>query len=398
MRVGGWREATVVSVSMFVVGQLFLLAVAPLTRANGTFVESSGIALLAPDSRGYLRTAESIDGVLSWAWMRRAYPSILLVGNRLGDAPSFAVALHALAVVLAGAILYRMLRPLTSVSAAVLGVGILAANPMTAQWVRIVMTESIFYAAIVVLVALGHRALTQGLSKASWLGYLSVSALALFMRPNGVFVFASALTLLTISTTVGWARRAAVALIWLTFALSLPAFNASVGSPSEGTLTSQLYDGVVVEGTAHVRVVIQMPIPTDSTDESLTAAARYAALHPVATTRLGLTRVAYETLQVRRHYPLIVNLGFGAAILTFLVISILGWSSPKSREMRTVALIFSSPLLLLTAATFAVPESRYGWAYLLPLVPVAAVGFDRLTSRLRADTSHGGTRNTPVEP
>ena len=389
------RSSVLTSAFLLLVGQAFLLLVEPLTRANGTFAEVRGIAILVPDSQGYLRSAETFTGVFSWPWMRIGYPFLLYVLGLGTDAAQTVVVVHALALVGAGTLLHRHVTGVAGSGPASFAVAVLLANPMTAQWVRIVMTESLFFSLVVVITVLSCRILAGDRSLPVHATHLVAASLALFTRPNGIFVFSSAIALLLIAHLNGRKRIVAVSVLWTVVLMILPAFNAAVGPPSEGSLTSQLYDGVVVEGTDHVRVTIAMPAPSDISDESLTAGARYAFAHPVAMLRLGSSRIAYETLQVRPHYPLIVNLAFGSAMLAYLAVIALGWRQPEARSARTVAVTLSVPLLALTSATFAVPEGRYGWAYLLPFIPLAAFGVDRLTPiRSRLERSAQASRRS----
>lgn len=382
-----------ISTILLSVGQLFLLLVAPLTRASGTFSEIRGLAILVPDSKGYLQSAASLEGVFSWQWMRVGYPFLLYVVGIFGDPAQLIIVVHVIALLVAATMLQSHLDGLVGGVPATFATAVLLVNPMTAQWVRIVTTESVFFALVIIISVLSHKILAGSRSPTIWVGYFTAACFALITRPNGIFVLSSALALLLVACMRGRVRVLALVSFWLIVLAVLPAFNAAVGPPSEGSLTSQLYDGVVVEGTDHVRVTIEMPTPREATDESSTAAIRYAVEHPLATMRLGTTRVAYETLQMRPHYPAVVNIAFGAAMLAYLIAAALGWRQPGARISRSIFLTLGIPLLLLTAATFAVPESRYGWAYLLPLAPLSTFGIARVLPRL---VQHPGGASGPA--
>jgi 4-amino-4-deoxy-L-arabinose transferase-like glycosyltransferase len=377
---GVWTAATFVVVTL-TLGQAFLLLLGPLTRANGTFTRSVGIAIIAPDSRYYLRPSGVLE-VLALPWTRWGYPLLLSLGGGGLETSTLAVFINFVAVSGAAYLMFRVVDAQAGAISATAAVSVLLLNPMTAQWFRIVMTESVFFAIVITATALGHRVLTGELNRLGPLALSFVAVLAAITRPNGFLVAASVASLYLVGCTEGRRRIALLALLWTAaFGLAPIAFS-STGPPAEGTITSQLYGGVVVEGADHVRVTIAMPPPLDAGDESMRAAALYAASHPIATARLGTARLTMETAQVRRHYPPVVNLGFGLAMLVFFTASVAGWRDPRSRTAKTVFVTLSAPLLLLTMATFAVAEGRYGWAYLLPLAPIAGIGIDRIVASL----------------
>jgi len=383
---------------LFAAGQIFLLAVNDLTRASGTFARSIGIAILAPDSPRYLRP-DSIVEVFDLPWTRWGYPLLITFAPPSIDAATFAVAVNGIFLLAAGTYLFWTVDASAGALAATVATGVLVLNPLTAQWFRIVMTESVFFSTVVIAACAAQR-IVSGRSTSRTGSLLTLAALfAAVTRPNGFLIGASILTIVVVTRRSGWKRVVQAGLLWAAAALVLLIALGATGPPSEGSITSQLYQGVVVEGAEHVRTTIRMPAPADASDESLGAAVRYAVNHPVATARLGATRLAMETIQVRRHYPLVVNLGFGLAIFALFGATAVGWNDPRVRPARVVFLSFAIPLMVLTMLTFAVAESRYGWAYLLPLAPIAGVGASRCTHRLlrfspRRPTAGNGCEKT----
>ncbi len=369
-----WWRPFWLSTLLLLAGQAFLIVIAPLTRAAGEFTELAGIGILSPDSRGYLGTATSLEAVQSWPWMRRGYPFVLFVLGQIGDPVALAVVVHVIALLTASMLLYREVEQHSSAVPAVLATAVLVANPMTAQWVRLILTESLFFAGIVTLLIFGHRALHRRLSPSEVIAASFVAGLLPLLRPNGVFVLVSLVSTIFLARLRGPVRALAIGGTWLALLSILPAANAAVGPPPEGSLTSQLYAGVVVEGTEHVRYTIDMPAAADDSDVSLSAAAQYALKHPGAIARVAAARVGAEVLQVRPHYPRIVNLALGTAMLLYIAASAIGLRDVRSRAWTLLAVNFSLPLVILTAGTFASPEGRYGWAFLLPLAPLAGLG------------------------
>ncbi len=318
---------------------VLLAAGAPLTRANGTFTSAAGPAILVPDSELYLDVL-ALSELLTLPWTRLGYPMMIAIGAIRSEAELVAVTINALALLSGGYVLFRVTEARAGLPAAVIAATVLVTNPMTAQWLRIVTTEAVFFGTVAVIAGLSVRILDG---------------------------------------SARWPDRSVLPLS----ALLLPAAYTATGPPAEGSIAQQLYTGVIVQGAEHVRTTVTMPLPADPEDPTFEAAARYALSHPIATAKLALARLAVETVQVRRHYPTVVNAAFAIAMLVLAGAVAAGWNDPRARRSRTVFLVIGVPLMLLTMATFAVPEGRYGWAYLLPLAPIAGIGADRVIVRLR---------------
>ena len=371
------RTSALVAACLLLVGQIFLVLVAPLTRAQGTFAEIVGVAILVPDSRSYLDVASQLPERIALPWMRMGYPTILAVADLIGDPLLITVLAQLGALLLAGAALHRALHTSAGGVAALIASSVLLVNPMVAQWGRILVTESLFFAGIVGLMVLGRCLLDTELSRPSALAFGAIALSMPLLRANGIFVLFSALTLVSIARFRGLTRWTTVGGLWLVLLLVLPSFLATVGPPAEGTIAAQLRAGVVIEGTDHVRTTIPMPHDGRAEDESLSGAAAYALGNPVATAHLGIRRVTAEMLQVRRHYPTVVNVAFGIAMFLYLAAAFIGWMDSRGRRWRALVSVLALPLVVVTAATFASPEGRYGWAFLLPLAPLVGIGADR---------------------
>ena len=377
-----WRDAIVVSVGLLALGQLILLVLGPLTRAaragEGT-AGPFGIALLSSDSRYYLRGSETLlpDVPLN----RIVYPAILRLGTELGAAELFAVLVNLLALATAGALLYDLGRRYGGdrLSGGLAAAAMLV-NPLTAQWMRFLLTETLMYSAVIVVLWSAERSGRDPRRRTVAL-LLAAGLFAALLRPNGVMLLASSASILVLAR--GWRSRdrwkAAVAcLAIVSAALGLLFFGARAGdarAPSaSGVVISLLYDGVVIEGSEHALVRTSMPAPSDPRDTSLGAAVEYALDHPLAVARLGALRVAHETWQVRRHYPTVVNIAIGLGFCVLLALSAAGRRSRRDRSLDLPFVLVAIPQIVLIAATFAVPEARYGWTYLVGLSVWAGAG------------------------
>lgn len=374
---------------LVVIGQSFLAIFSPMTRASRAFggsVGPGGVALLSSDSLYYLRLAESPSLLEASPLTRVALPAILWFGAVLGSAEVFSVSLNLLALLLAGIALHRLGHRLGGTRAAgLLAAAALVVNPFVAQWARFVLTETLSYAAIVGILWAVVQFVDDRSTKA--LGLLVVlGSFITLLRPNGVLVFAGALGVVTLSLARGRLRRTVLQmLIW---AVALTVFFVGSREPELGSeRTSQLvigllYDGVVVEGTPEVLVTTSMPAMADPEDRSLRAAIEYSVRHPLSVARLAGLRVAHETLQLRRHYPNSVNILLFGGFALFLSFAVIGARVAPSRSLQQAAMFLAFPQVMLVAGTFAVPEARYGWTYLVTLCVWAGIGADRLLRRL----------------
>ncbi len=378
------RTRLLASGLLFAVGQLLLFLLEDRTRASGTYVTPQGIALIAPDSRTYLSMAESIPSILSAPWPRWGYPSLLLVGDLLGNATLFIVLLQSVAAILAGFVLHTVSVRSSNEYGGIAASAALLLNPLTAQWVRFVHTDLLFLCLVVAAVGLAVRHFDVG-DRRGASGLVLVGIAATLLRPNGVLVLGAAVACIVMARQQprrSPARLAQFLGVWVVTAVLLFAAADASGPPAEGSIPSQLYGGVVVEGTDHVRVTIAMPAAVNPEDDSLRAAASYAIRHPLATLRLGTARMLVEIAQVRRHYTSLTNLAVAAVMLLFFSLLAAGAFDPRSARLRRIGMYFSVPLLLLIGATFAVPEGRYGWAPLIALAPLAGVGAGRAAESL----------------
>lgn len=389
-----------IAVSLVTAGQLVLLGLGPLTRAGRAFGGSAGpggVALLSSDSLYYLSLAENPALLENAPVTRVALPLILRLGAAAGSAEAFAVAMNFLVFTLAAMALYDLAKRLSgSSSAGVLAAAALTINPLTSQWVRFVLTESLTYAAVVAIMwSVVH--LTERRSVDALALVIGSGVFLSLLRPNGVLFFAGALAAVVQTSRTKQRNGPVVIMHLLIWGAALFVFFLGSQEPASGSeRTSQLvigllYDGVVVEGTPDVLVTTPMPEPFDRSDQSFTAALEYAAKNPLDVARLGLLRVGYETLQLRPHYPIGINLAMAVGVTVFAIFVMAGVKSSRSRSLTITVLMIAVPQAILIAATFAVPESRYGWASLVTLCAWAGIGADRVLHRMWGSAKLGGS-------
>ena len=383
-------EPFAASFGLVLLGQALLLALGPLTRAARAQEGSSGpfgIALQSSDSLYYLKAAA--EGPYTQVPISRlAYPALLQLGIRIGAVEMFAVSLNLIALILAGGLLYDLgrrygkgrLAGVASASAFVL-------NPLTAQWMRFILTETLIYSCVIAILWTSERHARNSSRPVLWVS-LGVGVFASLLRPNGVLLLGSAVSIVALNGLNSRRHRglavASVAGLWLVVLSSVPLLSQSHISDGRDeaapVVVQLLYDGVVIEGSPHARVLMPMPPAPEPIDASISAALRYALNEPLAVALLGLRRIAYETVQVRRHYPLVVNIVVGAAIVAYLALAAIGSMRGRSLRLNICIASIALPQMALIGATFAVPESRYGWTYLVTLAVWVGVGLERLLS------------------
>lgn len=370
----------IASLVLFALGQLILFVFAPLSRATTSDAVLGGLVLLSSDSYGYLERGSTWADIRTETWNRRGFLTLVRVGWLLGTAELFVVGVQSLLLVIAGALLFDIARRRAGLVAGVAAAGVLLVNPMVSQWTRFVLSEAIFYALVVFAVWAGDRFLER---RGGSLPLILVGLLVATVRPNGILVAGACLAILLARVQPAAKRRLMIAAAWAGVGAGL-VLGLNDGASRYGWDTAAFTtQGVVIEGLDHVATSVSMP-PPEQPIMSEADLLRYALSNPVAIARLALARMLTETVQVRRHYPNAVNLAVGAAMVAYFLAVTVGLGSLGRSRLTSVALNIALPLLLLVGATFAVPEGRFGWAYMLPFAPHAGIGVARAVRATRA--------------
>jgi hypothetical protein len=209
-----------------------------------------------------------------------------------------------------------------------------------------------------------------------WLWRLSVvpaCAALVSIRPNG-WIVPPALTAHAVLTAGRWrwpARAAALAglaavLLGVAFGLSGLRRGIEAESPVQ-----MLYRGEVLWGHAPWR--LQMPAPETTSDAWLPAVG-YVARHPVACTRLALTRVAVLFGRVRPSYSARHNLFLLCAYPPLYALALWGfWRARRRREAGILAAVIAGHVLTV-ALTFDHVDGRFFLYFAPELVLFSAVG------------------------
>ncbi|NDC15866.1 MAG: hypothetical protein EBZ76_12060 [Synechococcaceae bacterium WB9_2_170] len=330
-----WKRCILLGL-LLVVGQLLV------TWA----IELPSAPVLSPDSGFYLDGAARFPQLIP---KQRPYLGMILylrVCGLLGPAPWVASIGNASAVWLASLALWQIAARWAGTRAGWIAAAIWLLNPLTAQWTRYVLTEPLFYSAVI-------GWLWLALFRPAWL-LLAFSALAAGLRPNGFTLLASAATWLAAQQISPRARALRlISLGWIGVILAV-VFVAPLVSPVAHKLPQLWASGTVIH--SHPELAISMHSG------------------PLSPMRLMLSRVGWELVQVRPWYSLRLNAFIAAVMTAFYLFALRGaWISRGSRLFWAVVVV-SLPSMAVIAATWAIHEGRFGWWFLVAWIPWVAIG------------------------
>lgn len=359
-------------------GQLVLLSVEPWTRAGSPDIPRLGLALLAPDSIEYLEDGESLNRLMDVPWNRWVYVALLFLAQRSGSAGTLIVLIQLTLASVGAALLHRIGQELAGGFAGLSAAALFVMNPLTAQWFRFLLTETLFFVLVILALFSTWRILTTGPTPRQTTIALTAAVLASGTRPNGILVLSAILTALLVVTSGSRRARtlAGMGVVWAATLGALLLGAIATGGPSERTFAAQLYECVIVEGDDRVVTRIEMPPAANPDAQELANVVRYVAANPSATARLVGARMLVEVAQVRRHLPSLLNFVLGSFMLVYFALAVAGWPSARPHLTRAATLL-GLPMVLLVGATFAVPEGRYGWSALVLLAPIGGIGAAR---------------------
>jgi len=308
----------------------------------------------------FLSLAEKFPDLSATEWSYGGYVSILYLGSLLGSSEWFTFFLQMAVVFAASKALLTMGRQLDGEMVGWLAASIYLCHPMVAQWSRYLLTDSLFYAFIVLSASELIRIMKKdSLSYKKIFLYLLVVAT---LRPNGiVFVATVALIALTYTASTKIKKSFSVGLV-VTLFLLVALFSPTLNSGNElNNFGPQAWNGVVVHGVEEER--IDMPQP-DNFDASNKAFLVYIAKNPLSMLELGTKRVWWELKQVRPWYSKNLNNFLKLSMTIFYVTSAIGfWVSRKETTTKVVTGI-TIPFVILIGATWAIWEGRFAWWFL----------------------------------
>ena len=302
--------------------------------------------MLSPDSGFYLDGARRFPQLLA---RQRPYLGMILYlkfCGVIGLAPWLAVAGNAAAVWLASLALWQIATHWAGPRAGWVAAGIWLLNPLTAQWSRYVLTEPLFYSAVI-------SWLWLALFRPGW-PLLIFSGIAASLRPNAFTLLAAAITWL-FALRVRPCSRAAllIALGWAALLAAL-LFVAPLVTPVAMKVPQLMAQGTVIH--SHPALDVRM------------------GSSPFAILRLMVLRLAWELGQWRPWYSLRFNLFIIVSMVAFYASSLRGAWLTRGTRLFWAVVVVSVPSMAVIAATWAIHEGRFGWWFLVAWIPWAAIG------------------------
>jgi len=326
---------------LLILGLLLILGQVLITALIGLPSEP----VLSPDSGFYLDGAERLPFLLP---KQRPYLGMILylrICSWLGSAPWAALFFNSVAVWVAAEALWQITCRSAGERAGWIAAGLWLLNPLTAQWTRYVLTEPLFFSAVI-----------------GWLWFamfcpgsclLLYSAVVATLRPNGFTLLAAALSWVVVIRSSQ--RKQAIAYLmvgWIVLGVALVVL-APVVSPVAHKVPGFIASGVVIH--SHPELALSM-------DE------------PLAVPRLLITRLAWEFGQWRPWYSFRFNAFIAIFMATFYVLALRGACLVRGTRLFWAVILITIPSLLVIAFTWSIHEGRFAWWALVAWIPWVAIG------------------------
>ena len=308
----------------------------------------------------YLSLADKFPNLSAAEWSYGGYVSILYLGSLLGSSEWFTFFLQMTVVFAASKALLTIGRQFDGEMVGWLAATIYLCHPMVAQWSRYLLTDSLFYAFIVLSTSELLRIIRKdSVSYKKIFFYLLV---VITLRPNGIVFVATVVVIALIFTVLTKRKKSLlvsfVAILFLLISLFSPTLNSGNELNNFGP---QAWNGVVVHGVEEEK--IDMPQP-ESFDTSNKAFLVYISKHPLPMLELGTRRVWWELKQVRPWYSKNLNYFLKISMTFFYITSAIGfWVSRKELTTKAITGI-TIPFVILIGATWAIWEGRFAWWFL----------------------------------
>jgi hypothetical protein len=351
----------VMFVALFAFGQVLVSSLFGLN----TFVISRG------DSLFYFAASARFSELTSFEKLYSGYIYLLHISQFVSNSGTLMVLIQIIFVILASYSLYSIADELGGSRGGWISTAFYLLFPLITQWTRYILTESIFYALIII----GMRLATYRRSKWCTPSLICVLILLTLLRPNGVIVACALATVFILSNIKFISVK--VPLILLIWALGSSYGLLLLGSNTVGQVTVQntiferTLEGDIVFGVKEISY--KMPSPSTS-DRSNGAFVEYILEYPADSLRLGALRLFWEFKQVRPWYSSSLNLFISLAMFNFYLFSLIGLIMVRHRVIVRSIAVLTFPSLTLIAGTWAIWEGRFAWWVLVCWIPLFGFG------------------------
>ncbi|HEX8141207.1 MAG TPA: glycosyltransferase family 39 protein [Pyrinomonadaceae bacterium] len=345
------------AVVVVVLASLFLLV-------NLTIIICGGVRL-GGDSERYLGGADNLLRGIPLQGRQISYSgyALLIAFCRLtGAGMPGVIFVQLVFAALAAIALYDLGRRLHGHRAGLIAAGLFSVNPDIARWNAFILTDSLYISLVILSVWAIH---TAALRRRHWyiIAACTLAAAAL-IRPNGLFLLAVAvLYLVSRAVSHKTLRWLAISSIILAFILGAIIASRFYSASSEDHPEATLRKGIT--GIHPWRV----PMPSDPApiEGEWSAAFSYAAKHPLASLRLGITRAGIELIHVRPFYSFRHNIALLATLPLLYLLALTGLKLNRDPSLMRLVLLVITTHLFVVAITFADTDGRF-LLYVLPLI------------------------------
>ena len=272
---------------------------------------------------------------------------IVKIASLIGPTKWIFVIFNTIAVLVSGEFIWQITKKYSSDYCAWIAVFIWLLNPLTAQWTRWLMSDTIYFSAVIIWLWLF-------IFQSSFLLFL-FSALATTLRPN-------AFTLLGSSVIWSFIFKQQINLKKIIKLMPLFLFVFLI-------LISYIftsYDGAkneLLESFTNGQVIWNMPETFINYSSS-----------PYYYLNLFFRRIGWELIQVRPWYSFKHNFFITIFMSLFYILAIRGaWFIRKTKLLIAISFI-TIPSLIVIGITWSIYEGRFGWWFLVSWIPLVAIG------------------------
>lgn len=341
-----------------VLASLFLIV-------NLTILISGGIRL-GGDSPRYLAGADNLLQGLPLQARQMSYSGYLLLiafCRLTGAGLPGVIFIQLVLAATASVALYDLGRALHGHRAGLIAAALFVSNPDIARWNVFILTDSLYISLVILSVWCVWTA-----ARRKRYPYIATATAALaaatLVRPNGLFLLAVAvLYFASRSISRKSLRWLAVSSFILAFAIA--AISASRFYPANSREHPEVTLRKGITGIHHWRV--PMPSDPEPIKGELSAAFSYAARHPFASFRLGITRVFIELIHIRPFYSVRHNIILLATLPFLYLLALMGLKLNRDSSLAHLILLIIISHLFVVAITFADEDGRF-LLYVLPLI------------------------------
>ena len=299
------------------------------------------------DSFFYIDSAERFPDLLPKQRNYLGMAIIVKFASLIGPTRWIFVILNSIAAIVSGEFLWQITKKYSSNFCAWIAVYVWLLNPLTAQWTRWLMTETLYFSAVIIW-------LWIFIFRRSFLLFL-FSALATTLRPNAFTLLVSAVICSCVIKQKLNFRKVLIltSLCILVFSILIYYIFGS-------------YDGAknyLIESFSEGEVIWNMP---ETFIEYSTSPFYYI--------NLFFRRIGWELIQVRPWYSFKNNFFITIFMSSFYILSIRGaWFIRKSKLLKAITFITVTSLIVI-GVTWSIYEGRFGWWFLVSWIPLVAIG------------------------